>query len=351
MLGVHFSAAQQSKVAPATSTTKTVAAPQIPLLGAEDGLAVIAAALDFRNRASDKADCSHLVHDIYERAGFSYAYVPSTDLYSGTADFRRVTHPQPGDLIAWPGHVGIVVSSARHTFYSSLNSGLGVESYDSDYWKQRGRPHFLRYVKEASTVQTASTKTPTLKSTSLETKTPSGAMEVNDADDAPAAATPQKPDPIQFPRLLVVDSARPTADDVTETVTAALSHVAESLKGRNIFVQPQTLVVLRKIQVEKVKIKGATGWADIATTESASLAGAQSNLKKRQQKQRWILRRRDAQSWDIVPPQGTVYLNHDDAVRLLAQQLAAMTAEESSSDAHQKAQVAALLGSLLQVKD
>jgi hypothetical protein len=174
---------------------------------------------------------------------------------------------------------------------------------------------------------------------------------VNDADDAPAPAVPQKPEPIQFPRLLVVDSARPTADDITETITAALSLLAESLKGRNIFVQPQTLVVLRKIQVEKVKIKGSTGWADIATTESASLADGQSNLKKRQQKQRWILRRRDAQSWDIVPPQGTVYLNQDDAIRLLAQQLAAMTTEESSSDARQKAQLAALLGSLLQVKN
>ena len=75
-----------------------------------------------------------------------------------------MTRPQPGDLIAWPGHVGIVVSPTRHTFYSSLNSGLGVESYDSDYWKQRGRPHFLRYVKEPAAVQASSAKNPALKS-------------------------------------------------------------------------------------------------------------------------------------------------------------------------------------------
>ena len=344
------SVAQQSKVAPTTATTKTVAVRQVPLLGTEDGLAVIAAALDSRNYISSKADCSHLVHDIYERAGFSYTYVPSTDIYAGTAEFHRVTHPQPGDLIAWPGHVGIVVSPTRHTFYSSLNSGLGVESYDSDYWKQRGRPHFLRYMKEASTVQTGSTKAPVLKSTSLETRTPSGTLEVNDADDAPAPAAPQKLEPVQFPRLLVVDSARPTTEDVTETVTNAVGHAADNLKGRNIFAQPQTLVVLRSIQVEKVKLKGSTGWADISTTESASLVGGQSNLKKRQQKQRWILRRRDGQSWDLVPPQGTVYLNQDDAVKLMSQQLAAMTSEESS-DMRQKAQLAAVLGALLQVKN
>ena len=192
------SAAQQSKVAPPKATTKTVAVRQMSLLGTEDGLAVIAAALDSRDYVSSKADCSHLVHDIYERAGFSYTYVPSTDLYSGTAEFRRVTHPQAGDVIAWPGHVGIVVSPTRHTFYSSLNSGLGVESCDSDYWNQRGRPHFLRYVKEASTVQASSTKAPVLKSTSLEKRTPSGTLEVNDADDAPAPATPQQLEPVQF---------------------------------------------------------------------------------------------------------------------------------------------------------
>ncbi|HEY6181623.1 MAG TPA: NlpC/P60 family protein [Terriglobales bacterium] len=351
VLGIAFSTAQQSKVVPAPTAVK---APLVPLLGAEDGLAVLASALDFRNRASEKADCSHLVHDIYERAGFAYEYVTSNDLYTGTDEFRRVTRPQPGDLIAWPGHVGIVVSPTRHTFYSSLTSGLGVESYDSDYWKRRGHPHFLRFVKDAATAVASNVKTPALKTTSLETKTPSGTLEVNDVDDPQPLAPvtpPAKLEPVQFPRLLVVDSARPTAEEVSETVTNALNNAAESMKGHNIFQQPQTFVVLRDIQVEKVKLKGATGWADVVTTESASLTSGQSNLKKRQQKQRWILRRRDGQSWDLVPPQGTVYLNQDDAVRLMSQQLATITAASSSADGRQKGQLAALLGALLQVKN
>jgi hypothetical protein len=343
------SVAQQAKTV-RVATTKPVVVPQIPLLGPEDGLAVIAAALDFRKQASDKADCSHLVHDIYERAGFTYAYVTSNDLYAGTDEFRRVTRPQPGDLIAWPGHVGIVVSPMRHTFYSSLNSGLGVESYDSDYWKRRGRPHFLRHVKEPATALADNGKIPPLTNTSLETKTSTSALEANDTD-VPPPATPAKLAPAQFPRLLVVESARPTTDDVSETVVNALSLAAETMKGHNIFGQTQTFVVLREIKVEKVKLKGATGWADVSTSESASLISGQSNLKKRQQKQRWILRRRDAQSWDLVPPQGTVYLNQDDAVRLMSQQLAAMTAENSSADVRQKAQLAAVLGALLQAKN
>jgi hypothetical protein len=227
-----------------------------------------------------------------------------------------------------------------------------VESYDSDYWKRRGRPHFLRYVKDTSTAVASNTKTPALKTTSLETKTPSGTLEVNHADDTlPPAPAPGKLEPVQFPRLLVVDSTKPTAEEVSEAVLAAVGKAAESMKGRNIFAQPQTFVVIREIQVEKVKLKGATGWADVSTTESASLTNGQSNLKKRQQKQRWILRRRDAQSWDLVPPQGTVYLNQDDAVRLMSQQLAAMTTEDSSGDVRQKAQLAVMLGALLQVKN
>ena len=68
-------------------------------------------------------------------------------------------------------------------------------------------------------------------------------------------------------------------------------------------------------------------------------------MKKRQEKQRWMLHRRDAQNWELVPPQGTIYLDQDDAVRLMAQQLAAMTAEDSPVMLRQKAQLAALLGS------
>ena len=347
-----FSAAQQSKPAHSLLTAKPANSTQNILLAADNGLAVLAAALDARNRTSDKVDCSHLVHDIYERAGFSYSYAPSSELFAGAAEFRRVTHPQPGDLIVWPGHAGIVVSPTRHTFYSSLRSGLGVEPYDSLYWKQRGRPHFFRYVKETPAVHTSSAKAATLKSTSLETKPSFVPVEAddNDAEVSPASADPPKLEIVQFPRLLTIESARPTVQEVSETVMNAFSQTAHSLQGKNIFDLPQTISMLSRIEVERIKIKGATGWADLKVTESASLTGGQSNLKKRDQKQRWMLRRRDGRSWDLVPPQGTMYLKQEDAVRLMAQQLAAITAEDSSNDAQQKAQLAALLGSLLQVK-
>lgn len=117
----------------------------------DDGLAVIAAALDSRIHPDLEPDCSHLVHAIYRRAGFPYSYAPSSNLYVGTNEFRRVTHPQAGDLVVWQGHAGIVVNPAQHVFFSALRSGLGTDSYDAPYWKERGRVRFYRYIKGSFT--------------------------------------------------------------------------------------------------------------------------------------------------------------------------------------------------------
>jgi hypothetical protein len=126
-----------------------------------EGLAIVHAALHSRRH---EADCSHLVHALYERAGFPYDYAPSSDLYEGIDGFRRVAHPQPGDLAVWVGHAGIVVNSAEHSFFSMLSSGPGVDFWDSAYWKQRGRPHFFRYLKQpASSPSSGSIRNATLK--------------------------------------------------------------------------------------------------------------------------------------------------------------------------------------------
>jgi hypothetical protein len=116
------------------------------LLTRDEGLAILGAALDSRH-AGSPSDCSHLVHALYERAGFPYEYASSSDLYAGTDEFRRVANPQPGDLAVWRGHAGIVVNPAQHSFFSLLRSGLGVDSWDSAYWEQWGRPRFFRYLK------------------------------------------------------------------------------------------------------------------------------------------------------------------------------------------------------------
>jgi len=110
-------------------------------------LSVIAAALDSKVRRDGGRDCSHLVHAIYERAGFRYAYANSYDLYDGVEGFRRVWQPQPGDVIVWPGHAGIVVRPSRHVFFSFLRAGPTIDDYRSSYWSARGIPRFYRFVK------------------------------------------------------------------------------------------------------------------------------------------------------------------------------------------------------------
>ena len=140
-------AAQNSDAAKQVRREHSSRRPAPVILSPDDGLSVIAAALDARVKAARQPDCSHLVHAIYLQAGFPYPYASSSDLYDGTDEFQRVTHPQPGDLVVWPGHVGIVVNPAQRAFFSRLRRGPGIDAYDAEYWKQRGQARFYRYVK------------------------------------------------------------------------------------------------------------------------------------------------------------------------------------------------------------
>ena len=118
----------------------------------DEGLSVIAAALDRKVRLHPGRDCSHLVHAIYERAGFSYSYASSDDLYDGVEGFQRVAEPQPGDIIVWRGHAGIVVRPSRHIFFSFMSAGPGIDDYKTSYWRSRGWPRFYRYVNNPSSI-------------------------------------------------------------------------------------------------------------------------------------------------------------------------------------------------------
>jgi NlpC/P60 family len=135
------------------------------LVSSDQGLAIIGAALESRRPIDSSADCSNLVHAIYQRAGLPYDYANSSELYRGTKEFRQVKHPQPGDLVVWRGHVGIVISPVQHSFFSAMRSGRGVEFYDSPYWQRRGQPRFFRYLKSAIPTSSASVRNANLHAT------------------------------------------------------------------------------------------------------------------------------------------------------------------------------------------
>ena len=114
------------------------------LLGAEEERTIVDVALEHVAQLEDARDCSHTLHAIYMNAGYAYPYASSREIYSGDDNFARVKHPRAGDVIAWRGHVGIVVDPAQHSFYSLVRTGLKAQDYESAYWKSRGVPRFYR---------------------------------------------------------------------------------------------------------------------------------------------------------------------------------------------------------------
>jgi len=134
--------AAQAQVHPDVRAARSVSHP----LTVEEAQVVLDTVRSQDQQPDEKPDCSHLVHELYTLAGYPYPYARSLDLYVGIRNFVRVARPQPGDLIVWRGHVGIVVEPAEHSFYSSVSDGLRTEFYDQADWKKRGRARFYRYV-------------------------------------------------------------------------------------------------------------------------------------------------------------------------------------------------------------
>jgi hypothetical protein len=354
----------QSQPAPKAKLPGTAASPAtskarvVPkLLDSDDGLAILGAALEARHKAEVRSDCSHLVHAIYEKAGFPYKYMRSSDLYAGVEEFRRVSRPQPGDLIVWPGHAGIVVSPAQHTFYSSLRSGFGVQPYDSVYWKGRGRPRFYRYVRSLvpppppPPSRVASLKTTEMRKESAEAKPAKASLSA--ADEQPDTSTAESIDPPPFiplvPTVLVVKSTRPTADQVKASVLAQFIETGASLQPQDTLHPEPSLIAFSRIGIQKVHLNRDSGWVDVRISDPLVIAGTTSRAGKLGETQRWILHRRSDTNWELALPQSAVYVPRDAAVRLLAHQLATLT-DDSAGHTDQKAQLAHLLGILLDTR-
>src|SRR3989440_1320764 len=138
------SAALSQNVRPASAE-----APGPRPIGRMEGRKILATIPTVDAKSESETDCSHLVHDVYEQAGFPYDYASSRELYVGSStNFTRVRAPQAGDLVVWRGHVGIVIDPKEHSFFSFVRSGPDTQFYDSPYWRSRGSARFFRYVTE-----------------------------------------------------------------------------------------------------------------------------------------------------------------------------------------------------------
>ena len=350
LLSVPSILCAQSK--PAVSAAKQTVRPgassphaTVRLLDENDGLAVLGAALETRHKTAQSSDCSHLVHAIYEKAGFSYKYEPSRHLYAGSAgDFQRVWQPQAGDLVVWPGHAGIVVNPAQHTFYSALRSGFGVQPYDSVYWKGRGRPRFYRYIKARPSQVLAARREVGFKPTGLSTaNTDDGISFSTDADDTTASSVEPIPPVPAAP--VSVRFARPKAEQIrTSLADYFRAGVDGSLQTQSHVNQP--VAAFDGFDVQKVHVKDNIGWAQIHFRRFVWLNG-QENLGKPRDTQRFMIRR-SGDGWEMVFPQDAVYVPRDVAVKMLAHQLAALADAGAEGKSDQKVLLARWLNTLLE---
>src|SRR5690348_5392430 len=195
--------------------TQTARPPAIPpgfrLLSQKEGRAIVQEMAWADDEEGLAPDCSHLVHHLYEQAGYIYPYANSLNLYSGTGQFLRVRTPQAGDLIVWRGHVGIVVDPKEHSFFSSVTSGTQIQNYRSAYWRARGYPRFFRYL----------------------TKSPPKGGGTNEASNRPPAPQPpaSQPPTTQRKNQAVVGGENRPSLQVVKTPPIPAGHAADKSQG------------------------------------------------------------------------------------------------------------------------
>jgi hypothetical protein len=358
--------------APQTDPAAPKAAPTVRLVTAKQGHAIVDAALDIDASTPGAQDCSHLVHQIYSLAGYDYPYASSFDLYAGHPKFRRVRYPQAGDLVAWPGHVGIVLEPRQHTFYSLVRSGLQAEDYQEPYWRSRGRPRFYRYVAGPGIrVESADLKHASPQAGA--TKRSGNALAIAERDDpepfpsnqtvqeaserspvlaarnAPANESAEESIPSSI--LVSAEQRKPTADEVAGRISELGNVAANALQTEEPLHLQQPMVIFDDLRVQRVEVKRDKGWAHLQIESHVRIAADGVDFKRRNEKVRWELRRSE-NGWTVFAPGEARYVPRAAAVRALAAQLALMTQSEAATrhdDAliGQEARIVNLLGALL----
>jgi hypothetical protein len=348
------------------------------LMTATEGREIVMAALEQDRLPSGEQDCSHVVHAFYLEAGFEYPYASSFEIYTGNVNFARVKTPRAGDLIAWPGHVGIVVDPAERSFYSLVNTGLETQFYDGPYWKSRGRPRFYRYKIVGAAVLNAKKSLPPQRNSNttkqrrgaavLEEQSPVESVTSNrppkpmserteDNYGPQGPETPDAPDATaEIPSSIIIGTGnkQPTRGEIAEGISELSNASGRILRSDDPMKLQLPLMIFERFEVEKVEIKRDHGWAHLKIETRVLLVGGGVDSKRRNERVRWELRRTKS-GWEAVAPTDRTYVPQDAAVRNLAAQLARLT-ETDGAAAHQEtvlrqeSQLADLLSELLEKK-
>ena len=338
------------------------------LLSAKHGEALVEFAVDAATGLRPRPDCSHLVHLLYSRAGLKYPYQESRVLYRGVPDFERVKKPQPGDLIVWRGHVGIVVSSRSKLFLSSVRSGIVTESWTSDQWIARGHPRFFRYrigpdsnLEQLTAIARRGnhegSETAAMSSSGMDDDTDSAtgaakspirssattSLEANDSNPpsaASSAAMIEEAGPQDGDGALNDDTGdeksavvavirqhnKPNKRDISEAFKAGSNAAARVMTSQVVtetsVADDRPLTVFTRFEVSRIKIKNESGTVTLKLTEPMSLEQGRLLPAKTVERELAIERQSDngSASWVISDPHQRTFIPESQALKVFQHQ-------------------------------
>ena len=335
-----------------------------------EGETIVSAAWERERQTDRRPDCSHLVHEVYSLAGYPYPYADSFELYTGMHGFVRVTKPQPGDLVVWRGHVGIVVNPGERSFYSSVTSGLRTEIYDAPEWRARGPARFYRYagVRRRDLIL-ANKRPPRIMKEPIQ---PGTALPVGDSrGNSSGTAEPimksaestttvtadvgltSSGSTLEIPSSILVAASRdkPTEAEIAEAVSELNNGTGAILREEDVSRLDRKVIIYDGLTIDRIEFKGSRGSAKARIKSQVTLLGESIERKPRYEEFRWELRRVNG-GWEVLVPKDRVYVPRDVAVRMLAERLASLAQDSGfsglDSSLRQQGQIVHALSALFQ---
>jgi hypothetical protein len=310
--------------------------------------------------SESETDCSHLVHDVYEQAGFPYDYASSRKLYIGMTNFTRERTPQAGDLVVWRGHVGIVIDPKEHSFFSSVRSGPDTQFYDSPYWRSRGTARFFRYMTEKPLrssqtleatrhadqhpLQATSRSSENRPPSRLPKPVPASASNTAPAHEASSSATVETPGEI----VLQVARKNPSPDEVAAAFVEMNPDSGESLRTRSLDSLGKPIIVYRAVRVSAIQIKGKHGTAVVRIESLGGPPNAQTGSQFHWNEQS-VDFEKTKRGWVMSPIPEAAYVKREGALQVLSARLAelAQNTDATPEQEREQKQIIRLLNLLI----
>lgn len=313
------------------------------LLSPEQGEALAAFAVQSEKRIRLKPDCSHLVHQLYTRAGLIYPYEDSRVLYRGVSNFERVKTPQPGDLAVWMGHVGIVLSPEEKTFLSSVRSGILTESWMAPHWVRHGRPRFYRYrigpkadMNLLARIMDEDKFPPIETGTSARAATSSHLPSSDSQMTLDGEATGVQPERDELsPQdtgshnedghesvsivATINQHQMPSRRQIVSAIMENSRAHARQLTTGEMMDAARPFSVFSRIEVETIKIKHESGWVTLQLSETMCAENGRILPARTMERELSIVRRSNG-TWVIADPQDRAYLAEEQALEIFQRQ-------------------------------